>query len=112
MSTKELRKAATRMAHLDAKFEKDIVAPTSIQGLTLKSGMALAEVFPGGDWIITLHEDSTLHLNRTMEFDGPPVVTVKRPDNFHRYTRTLSYDALFLSFLEGEHIAVVSEPFW
>jgi hypothetical protein len=112
MSSHQLRKKAILMAKVDAMFNSDVIKPTRIQRFAMKNGEALAEVFPGGDWVVTIHEDETIRLHRTKEFNQTALVTVKRPDESYRQTGTLSYDSLYLAYSEGKHIAVVSEPFW
>jgi hypothetical protein len=112
MSSRELRKKATLMVKVDAMFDNDVIKPARIQRFAMKNGEALAEVFPGGDWVVTIHEDETMRLHRTKEFNQTALVTVKRPDESYRQTSTLSYDSLYLAYSEGKHIAVVSEPFW
>jgi hypothetical protein len=112
MSSRELRETALRMAKVDTVFDSDVIKPTSIRRFTLKNGEALAEVLPGGDYVVTMHENETMRLNRAKEFNQTALVTVKQPDESYRQTSTLSYDSLYLAYSEGKHLAVVSEPFW
>jgi len=111
MSSRELRKKAILMAKVDAVFSSDVIKPARIQRFVMKNGEALSEVVPGGNWVVTIHEDETMRLHRAGEFNQTAPVIIKRPDESYRQTSSLSYDSLYLAHSEGKHIAVVSEPF-
>jgi hypothetical protein len=114
MSSRELKERATQMARVDGVFDKDIIHPTRVKQHPLGFAEVRAEVAPGGDWIVTVHEDyaGSLCLYRGESLGQTALATARRPDDSCLREGILGYDSLFLSYSEGKHLAVVSEPFW
>jgi hypothetical protein len=79
MSASELKQKAVHMTRLDSRWNREIVHPVKIDSHPLGSGVCKVHVWPGGDFILTLHSDGTLQLYRNQDL-AVPLVTVPRPD--------------------------------
>jgi len=79
MLSSELRGKAAMITRLDALWGRDTIHPANIESYRLDLGVMAIEVIPGGDWVLKLFEDGSLHLHHRRDFAGP-LATASRPN--------------------------------
>ena len=112
MSLQDIRRTALRATRIDALFESGTVHPKNIQSIPLTYHVASVEIAPGGQWVLIMGEDGSVHLHPTRDVTRS-VLTVKRPEHSSSSHRTWEQgqSSVMLSSWHGNYLAVVSEGF-
>lgn len=71
MSAEDLRRKAIRMNRLDRKWFRDALIPRNIQREYYQDTVFRVQFLPGGEWIIVMFTDGTIHLYDTMNMTKP-----------------------------------------
>lgn len=78
MSSSELRHKATRSTRINDLWDQNTITPSKIEYYAVADDILGVEVIPGGDWLLKLCRDGTLHLHPRDDLVNP-VATIARP---------------------------------
>lgn len=64
MSTRDIRRTAIQATRIDCLFDKCTMKPARVQRIDLDADVVSLEIGHGGQWILTMRDDGSLHLHR------------------------------------------------
>ena len=78
LSSSELRDTAAMISQLDNLWGRDTIHPAHIESDRPRPGIIAVEIMPGGDWVLKLFRDGSLHLHHRQDM-AEHSVTVSLP---------------------------------
>lgn len=110
MTLQDIKKTSICALQIDRLFQDDIIRPAKITWVPLRSNAAAMDVFPGGQLILVMHDDGSLHLYPVRDLEAS-LASIKRPETNAPRVWDVRRMCLLVSSWHGKHLAVAYESF-
>jgi hypothetical protein len=110
MSSMELRQQAILVARVDCLFDRDVIEPANVQSYPAGADVTQAAIAPGGEGIMLMYDDGTLHVHKTRNLHSEPLVVVPRPNCMAGSIHD-PFPALVLSSSGKHHLALACDHY-
>jgi hypothetical protein len=110
MSSLELRQKATLVARVDCLFDHPIVKPANVQLYHTANDVTQAAIAPGGDGIMLMQDDGTLHVHKMRNLAQSRPLVVQRPDSIAGRIHE-PFPTLLLSSSGKHYVAVACDHY-
>lgn len=80
MSSIELRQKAILVARVDCLLDRDVIEPANVQSYPTGADVTQASIAPGGEGIMLMYDDGTLHVHKTRNLAHSEPLVVPRPN--------------------------------
>lgn len=113
MPTLELRRRAIRALRINNILHQDICLPAKVHIEEKHLTAAKAVLAPGGDWMMILYEDGSIHLHRSRNLSETPQLVINRPDSSpsHHWNSTDMNNNIIISSAGENYLMLASESF-
>jgi hypothetical protein len=110
MSLRDIRRTVIRAVRMDFLLDNQSIQPARVRSVTLGADVVGLEIGHGGQWILIMHEDGSIHLHHIRNMDKS-VLLASRPEYDKLRTWDPAQMCILLSSWRGTLLAVAYEHY-